>query len=266
MDRLEILAKVDEIQEKHCKNCTLVESTDTRYCIRTCAIGKEIAEIGKQLLTKSDNKIQRIINKGANMTTSDILYLYDKGTPKHIIAKTLGMKRGRGLKLINRLLEARDVQNGKEPIKNNKQVVRELMQKGLSAKEIAEKTDLATTTVSTYMSQIRKEKNGKAEVKTEPKSAEIKNTEPKKLNGQAKPQEKKIDMVNHPPHYTKGKYETIDVIMDVTQHLGGREGYLVGNIIKYLSRYYFKNGIEDVEKAQWYLNKLLEVVKSEQVR
>lgn len=102
------------------------------------------------------------------------------------------------------------MQNGKEPIKNKKQVVRELMGKGLSA-----------------------------------------------------PQEKEVDMVNHPPHYTKGKYETIDVIMDVTQHLGGREGYLVGNIIKYLSRYYFKNGIEDIKKAQWYLNKLLEVIKSE---
>ena len=258
MDRLEILAKVDEIQEKHCKNCTLVESTDTRYCIRKCEIGKKIAEIGKQLLTKSDNKIQRIINKGENMTTSDILYLYDKGVPKHEIINALRIERGRGLKLINRLLEARDVQNGKEPIKNNKQVVRELMQKGLSAKEIAKKTDLATTTVSTYMSQIRKEKNGKAEVKAETEQVEIKKTE--KLNGQAK---KKVDMVNHPPHYKQGKFETIDVIMDVTQHLGGREGYLVGNIIKYLSRYHFKNGVEDVEKAQWYLNKLLEVVKSE---
>lgn len=260
MNRLEILAKVDEIQEKHCKNCTLVESTDTRYCIRKCEIGKEIAEIGKQLLTKSDNKIQRIINKGANMTTNDILYLYDKGVPKHEIINALRIERGRGLKLINRLLEARDVQNGKEPIKNNKQVVRELMQKGLSAKEIAKKTDLATTTVSTYMSQIRKEKNGK----TETKSTEIKKVE--KLNGQVEPQEKKVDMVNHPPHYKQGKFETIDVIMDVTQHLGGREGYLVGNIIKYLSRYYFKNGVEDVEKAQWYLNKLHEVVKSEQVQ
>lgn len=71
------------------------------------------------------------------------------------------------------------------------------------------------------------------------------------------------DMVNHPTHYTQGKYETIDVIMDVTQHLNGREGYLVGNIIKYLSRYYFKNGAEDLKKAQWYLNKLLEVVNDE---
>src|SRR5690625_2541538 len=187
MDRLKILAKVDEIQEKHCKNCTLIKKNDIQYCIKKCEIGKEIAEIGKRLLTKSDNKIQRIINKGANMTTSDILYLYDKGTPKHIIAKTLGMGRDRGLKLINQLLEARDVQNGKEPIKNNKQVVRELMGKGLSAKEISEKTDLSLNTVYTYMSQIRKEKNGKAEVKAETEQVEIKKTESKNLIGQAEP-------------------------------------------------------------------------------
>jgi len=69
------------------------------------------------------------------------------------------------------------------------------------------------------------------------------------------------DMVHQPKHYTQGKYETIDVIMDVAQHLGGREGYLVGNIIKYLSRYHFKNGVQDLEKAQWYMRKLVEVVK-----
>lgn len=73
------------------------------------------------------------------------------------------------------------------------------------------------------------------------------------------------DVVNHPKHYTQGKYETLDVILDVTQHLSGREGYLVGNIIKYLSRYHFKNGIEDLEKARCYLNKLIEVMADEAV-
>lgn len=73
----------------------------------------------------------------------------------------------------------------------------------------------------------------------------------------------KNDVVNQPKHYTQGKFETIDVIMDVTQHLSGKEGYLVGNIIKYLSRYKFKNGTEDLKKARWYLNKLLEELGSE---
>lgn len=70
-------------------------------------------------------------------------------------------------------------------------------------------------------------------------------------------------MVNHPPHYNQGRFETIDVILDVTRHLPGDQGYLVGNVIKYMSRYHFKNGQEDLEKARWYLNKLLELIDVE---
>lgn len=70
-------------------------------------------------------------------------------------------------------------------------------------------------------------------------------------------------MVNHPPHYNQGRFETIDVILDVTRHLPGDQGYLVGNVIKYMSRYHFKNGQEDLFKARWYLNKLLELIVDE---
>ncbi len=69
----------------------------------------------------------------------------------------------------------------------------------------------------------------------------------------------KYDVVNSPKHYTQGQYETIDIILDITQHVPGPEGYLLGNIIKYMSRYHFKNGQEDLEKARWYLNKLIEL-------
>ena len=69
-----------------------------------------------------------------------------------------------------------------------------------------------------------------------------------------------MDNIN-PSYYKRGKFETIDVILDVTKHLEGDEGYLVGNVIKYVSRYDEKNGIEDLEKARWYLNKLIELLK-----
>ena len=63
------------------------------------------------------------------------------------------------------------------------------------------------------------------------------------------------DSVNHPQHYTQGKYETIEVIESITgEHY---RGYLVGNIIKYLTRYNLKNGLEDLEKAKWYLDELI---------
>lgn len=67
----------------------------------------------------------------------------------------------------------------------------------------------------------------------------------------------KKDMVNNPTHYTMGKFETIDVIQDVTRHLVGYESWLIGNILKYVMRYKFKNGIEDLKKAQFYLNRLI---------
>ena len=43
----------------------------------------------------------------------------------------------------------------------------------------------------------------------------------------------------------------------------GFEPYLQGNIAKYLWRYKYKNGLEDLKKAQWYLNKLIGVVENE---
>ena len=64
------------------------------------------------------------------------------------------------------------------------------------------------------------------------------------------------DFVNSPPHYTKGNIETIEAIQSA---LGdGFEYYLQGNIMKYIWRYSHKNQLEDLEKAQWYLSKLIE--------
>ena len=65
------------------------------------------------------------------------------------------------------------------------------------------------------------------------------------------------DNVNQPPHYNQAGIECIDAILAATGD--GFEYYLQGNIMKYLWRYRYKNGIEDLEKAQWYLNKLIEV-------
>jgi len=66
----------------------------------------------------------------------------------------------------------------------------------------------------------------------------------------------KTDMVNSPPHYNKAGIECIDAIRAATGD--GYEYYLQGNIMKYLWRYRYKNGIEDLQKAQWYLDKLVE--------
>ena len=70
------------------------------------------------------------------------------------------------------------------------------------------------------------------------------------------------DNVNKPPHYNQSGIECIDAIQAATGD--GYEYYLQGNILKSLWRYRYKNGIEDLKKAQWYLNKLIEVNDADQ--
>ena len=63
------------------------------------------------------------------------------------------------------------------------------------------------------------------------------------------------DMVNHPPHYNKYGIECIDALRAATGE--GFEYYLQGNVIKYMWRYRYKNGIEDLKKANWYLELMI---------
>ena len=71
----------------------------------------------------------------------------------------------------------------------------------------------------------------------------------------AKQEWKEPDMVNHPPHYQSASgIEVIDIIDDFVPDPGS---YYLGNIIKYILRYQKKSGVEDLEKARWYLNKLI---------
>ena len=69
---------------------------------------------------------------------------------------------------------------------------------------------------------------------------------------------KPYDKVDRPMHYTAGSIETIDYIQSITEQLIGFEAVCVANAIKYISRQHLKNGKEDLKKAIWYLNKLIE--------
>lgn len=68
------------------------------------------------------------------------------------------------------------------------------------------------------------------------------------------------DKVNNPAHYTAGGIETLDYIKAKVKDY---PSYAVGNILKYVSRYEHKNGIEDLKKAQFYLNDLIEWMESD---
>ena len=62
------------------------------------------------------------------------------------------------------------------------------------------------------------------------------------------------DSVNHPPHYTTGAMECIEAI----EGLGFGRDFCRGNVIKYVVRFEHKNGVEDLKKARWYLDRLIE--------
>lgn len=68
-------------------------------------------------------------------------------------------------------------------------------------------------------------------------------------------------MVSHPSHYNRGKFEVIDIIEEFTKDLSGIEATDTGNVIKYILRWNHKNGLEDLEKAAWYLDHLINKIK-----
>lgn len=72
-----------------------------------------------------------------------------------------------------------------------------------------------------------------------------------------------MDNVNHPTHYTAGKIECIDAIEAAVTNLNGFEGVCVGNAIKYLFRWKLKGGIESLQKARWYIDRLISSLESE---
>ena len=68
---------------------------------------------------------------------------------------------------------------------------------------------------------------------------------------------KERDNVNNPAHYGTGSIECIEYITDC---LTDEEltGYYRGNVAKYLHRWRYKNGVEDLKKARWYLEALIQ--------
>jgi hypothetical protein len=72
--------------------------------------------------------------------------------------------------------------------------------------------------------------------------------------------ESKNDGVNHPSHYTSGKVEVIDIIEDAVKDAPDTiVSGLQWQVLKYMLRMWLKdNPKKDAQKAQWYLNRLID--------
>lgn len=68
---------------------------------------------------------------------------------------------------------------------------------------------------------------------------------------------KEQDIVNKPSHYTYGKIEIIDIVEQVTAAYPTNIAFSIGNALKYICRAPFKNGVEDLKKAVWYLERAI---------
>jgi len=74
----------------------------------------------------------------------------------------------------------------------------------------------------------------------------------------------KHDPIN-PAHYTSGSIECIDAI-EASMEPRAFKGFLKGNIQKYVWRYETKGGVESLQKAQWYLNRLIVTIEAEEAK
>ena len=74
-----------------------------------------------------------------------------------------------------------------------------------------------------------------------------------------------FDPVNNPSHYTSGKFECIDVMEDAIG-LQETKDFCICNAFKYLFRFKKKNGIEDIKKARWYLDKYIQLEERDNVK
>jgi len=71
-----------------------------------------------------------------------------------------------------------------------------------------------------------------------------------------------VDVVNHPSHYTQSGIQAIDAIKAAVATAPPVQAVFVANILKYVWRYREKNGKQDLMKARWYLDALIQEVES----
>lgn len=75
----------------------------------------------------------------------------------------------------------------------------------------------------------------------------------------------KYDNVNHPMHYTQGKIEVISIMEDKLTPEEFR-GLVKGMVLKYITRERYKNGLEDLKKARWYLDRLIKYLERRETK
>ena len=156
------------------------------------------------------------------------------------------MKRGdvkaKIIKMIGQGMKAGDIADKVGSSTAYVYMLRKKMKKGTIDEHVKTLLSTTNTPISSYERLLRD-------------SVTMSSSERPRIRMQASPSTNVVkpyeaDMVNHPPHYTAGGIETIDFIE------AKKLGYNLGNVIKYVSRSTLKGDqLENLKKAQWYLNR-----------
>src|SRR5690625_2539130 len=148
--RLQILERIDKLEETYCRSCLILKGDHYKkhkYCITKCKIGKKFQECGNNLTALSLKKANDIIAKGRDMTTSDMLYLLERGFDKKDIQKFLRMG-WRKASLMLRDINPRGMSD--EKAGTNKTLMEQVYEKadaGMTEKEVAQVMDINRKTL-----------------------------------------------------------------------------------------------------------------------
>lgn len=162
--RRKILKKVDEIEAKHCKDCTILQDADDytkhQYCISKCPVGEKISSLGNQLLELSKQKGYDILAKGNQMTIKDVKYLLLKGFDQLEIGNAMGLSNYKRNKFFAELGFKEESTN--KAVKKRGSIsiqkrVFDLLAKGdLPPEEIAAKLKINKNTAKRYRSDFNR--------------------------------------------------------------------------------------------------------------
>jgi len=152
INRLKILARIDDIEEEHCASCTIDKGSTNKYCYTKCDVGKELRSYGDQLLGNRQDKVEETLAKGKDMTTNEVKYLLDQGVTRKKIGRLIGVPTVKNAEYFNEL-------EGGVEMTTKIERARKIMQKDkdIKAKDLAEKIDVSVNNAYVYMSKIRNE-------------------------------------------------------------------------------------------------------------
>lgn len=271
--RLKTLKKIDNLIDNNCNSCEYRHHQNRNTCDK-CEIGKKIIVLGDILSGKRKEKLEKILKKGQDMTTDDVLYLVNNNVSRKRIAKSLGIGLVNCTELIDKIIGSNETkEKTRSDIvttnKTNKEIVAKYVEKGLSNKEINKKTKIPLTTISTYRSRINREKKSTASESNMVKLLEQEVEELKSKLNETEEQLKNTtaELINMRENASEAGVEATEISMKYkkTQELLKESNRKISELE--MDKKALENQIEEISsKAREEISKIKEAHRAEQTK